>query len=165
MAKLWFSSPAVLLLIVLGGFAPMAHAPSSAAEWGALSTTAIGITGDVTLDTGRITFDDERNFRIGKLRALSPAEIDGMRDLTGSRNISRANLYRIRIPASTTLRNGNTMCGSAATTRMIAAPVPDRGGKLLILVFLSGSQEPFFQGWRDTADSGICGSFSFIQRH
>lgn len=144
--------------------AALLSSPVLAGDWNALSTTAIGITGDVTLDEHRIAFDGERSYRITKIRLLSASELDAMRDLTGSRTATEATLYKINIPARIELRNGNTLCGRAATTRMVAARESVDGQKLLSLIFFSGSKAPFFEGWKDTADSGVCGSFHFLKR-
>jgi hypothetical protein len=136
--------------------------PALTGDWSESSTTAIGITGDVRLEEHRITFDDRRSFRIDRIRALNTAELEALRDMTGARKATAATLYKIRIPAATKLRNGNTLCGNRATTRMIAATYIDLGTKSLTLVFLPGAREPFFQGWKESAGA-ICGSFGFVQ--
>lgn len=140
-----------------------AGSTARATDWTAYSTTAMAITGDVSLDHETITLGGRHKFRIKRVRALSAAELEAMHEFTGSEALAEASLYKIDIPANTKLRNGNTICGRAATTRMIAARKSARGEKQLVLVFFSGSRNPFFEGWRSTVNSGICGSFGFTQ--
>lgn len=131
---------------------------ASAADWSALSTTAIGITGDVRLNERQIIFDDVHAFRVERTRELTAAELEALHDLTGQGGITRANLYKVHIPVSAKLRNGNSLCGRGAATQMIAA---FDGEKQLVLVFFSGPKEPLSPGWKDRTD--ICGSFSFAR--
>jgi len=132
--------------------------------WSALSTTAIGITGDVELGQHEIVIDDVHRYRIQKVRQLVASEVEAAKDLTGERGLSQWLLYTVHIPASTQLNNGNTMCGDQAATRLVMAYGSSAGAKTLSLIFLSGSKEPFRSGWRETTDSGVCGSFSYIRR-
>lgn len=130
-------------------------------HWTAVSTTAMGITGDVEVGPHEIIIDEVHRYRVDKLRNLTPREVEAARKLGFSNAIDGWELYKINISAHAVLKNGNTMCGHLPTTKMIMAQGPGYEGTELALIFLSGSREPFFQGWEKTTDSGVCGGFGY----
>jgi hypothetical protein len=75
------------------------YAPPSIAttHWQAMSTTAMSITGDVTLSGHRITFAN------GEFLDLQPVEQDAA---------SRQTLFRVTQKTNPKLLNGNRICGS-----------------------------------------------------
>jgi len=131
-------------------------------HWTAVSTTAMGITGDVELGEHQLVFDDVHSFHIEKIRRLTAPEVDATKELTGNSDLREWDLYKIDIPASAKLNHGNTMCGKRSTTKVIMAQGQGYGGTELSLIFFSGSEEPFFKGWRES-HTGVCASFGYVR--
>jgi hypothetical protein len=90
----------VLGLVLLGGTA--ASARSGEEEWGALSTTAIAITGDIVLSPTRMR-------TAGAIFPLKlAADLSRFRTSAG---VVGARVLQITRPMNPVLLNGNTLCG------------------------------------------------------
>jgi len=160
-----------LLLLALAGVAINGLAPANATgaqshnrerltDWTAVSTTAMGITGDVQVGEHEMIINETHRYRITKIRNLTAREVGETKELTADSTLQEWVLYKIDIPASTKLNNGNTICGHQSATRVIISRGPAYGAEELSLIFFPGSREPFFEGWRES-QSGVCGSFGY----
>ena len=69
-----------------------------------------------------------------------------------------ANLYRLRVPATTKFLRKNTLCGSEETEWMVTLAA----GKTLRVAFFSGGKMPVLSG--DVANSAeLCGVYSYVR--
>lgn len=115
---------------VLGGHAADAAeaADSAGTKWTAISTTAMGITGDIVLAEDRITFAN------GESLTIAPV------------NDAPAGIFRVDPPQNPVLLQGNTLCGEGparfiVTAREEAASGLDASPILYLKVF-SGENAP-----------------------
>ena len=82
--------------------ATVASGPVRADPYEALSTTAMGITGDIDLDDFGIVFENGERLYFSDL-VSDEIEVDGV--------AKPASVYRIAEPANPGLNGGNTLCG------------------------------------------------------
>lgn len=129
----------------------LAPAISSAAapgveQWTATSSTAMGITGDISLSPDRLV-------AAGKVFPLAVAA--DVRDFGSDRGPQAARILKVTNPMDPVLLNGNRLCG--APVRWIAVYRSDRGKSLNLSVF-SGSAQP-------TGETGsdVCGTFLYTR--
>ena len=135
-------------LSALAGLGAAAMAPgfARAETWEALSTTAMGITGDIEVEEDAIRFDGGKTV----LDLGAATEVD---DFSSDGVPTAATLYRLAIPSDPTLDSGNTLCGAPITYLAILDAGPDiQGGKIL---------DVFSQAAVPTGDDGICASYTY----
>ena len=124
--------------------------------WRALSQTAKGITGDVTITDEKITLNFVP-FTMAPIRVLQPAELAAVfpaEDAGGA-----GSLYRLNVPASTKFLHKNTLCGSEVT-QWLATYVK---GKDLQLAFLSGGKMPELTPEAMNNSTDLCGTYSYVR--
>lgn len=124
----------------------IALAASGVERWTAASTTAIGITGDITLSPTRLT-------AAGRTFPLAVAA--DVKDFTSNTGMQAARILRVTHPSDPILKNGNTLCG--APVRWIAVYRSD-GGKSLNLSAFTGGRQPTGE-----TGSNLCGTFLYTR--
>jgi hypothetical protein len=130
-----------------------AWAAPAGEKWEAVSTTAMGVTGDITFSPDRITFGN------GKSLPLAPS---GTLPAFGAptENVS-ATLYRVTAPADPVLLHGNRLCGGPAAQGVtfivvwkparVASDVDPRS-----MAAFSGDVRPTAAG-----GPGFCGTYNY----
>ncbi|MGA1799097.1 hypothetical protein VH567_09985 [Sphingomonas sp. 4RDLI-65] len=124
-----------------------ASARAGEERWSATSTTAMAITGDITLSPTRL-------MAAGKVFPL--AVVADVTTFGTARGPQAARLLRITKRVNPVLRNGNRLCG-AAPVRWIAVYRSD-AGKMLNLAAFSGARQP-----KGESDAGLCGTFLYAR--
>jgi hypothetical protein len=142
--------PALGLTLLLA--VSCAWAAAAGEHWEAVSTTAMAITGDVTLSPDRITFAN------GKFLALAPAGTAPGFDWSGKKT---ATLYRVTAPADPVLLQGARLCGGHGPqpVTFIAVWKPDLVGSDVDprgMAAFSGSARPGVAG-----GPGFCGTYNY----
>lgn len=109
---------------LLAGCAAPDHAPTPPSRpvvafpepstWQPLSTTALAITGEITLANNQITFANQRTLK------LEPIEQDADSGQT---------LFRVDDPANPELLNGNLLCGSKPVDYLVVQVSDDVPGQ------------------------------------
>ncbi len=138
----------IRVAITLALLAPgMAHAEWQE-RWTATSTTAMSITGDVTLLSDRMVFATGKSLPISKVKNITFTDDIG--------EVGPATIYKVTSPADPILLNGNQLCGKAVTYVVIWRPKPfvPRGPAERALAAYSGS-EP------GTTANDSCGTFRY----
>lgn len=135
----------------------MAAAAQDNGYWKAMSTTARGITGDISISGERLSIGFSV-YTIADIRPLTVEESTTLfnieADSTGS-----GKLYRLNIPAKKTFLHKNVMCGAEDTQWMATFA----SGKTLQVAFLSGSKMPTFTPEALANSDGLCGTFSYTR--
>lgn len=100
---------ACLIAIVVGS-APLAFSqtPPAARHWTAYSRTASDITGDITLSSTQIVFQNGVSFMLSPVAGNTDINLETY-GLTGP-----VHLFRVDDPRAVHLLNGNTLCGAMA---------------------------------------------------
>ncbi|WP_152046321.1 hypothetical protein [Aureimonas psammosilenae] len=122
---------------------PAAAAPA-AEKWSATSTTAMSITGDITLSPTQLK-------AAGKTWPLKVA--GDTRTFGTDRGPQRARILEVVKPSNPKLLNGNTLC--AAPVRWIVVYQSDAGSTLHLAAFTGSSRPTGEDG------PGLCGTFLF----
>lgn len=125
--------------------ATVASASPGTERWSATSSTAMAITGDISLSPTRLVMAG------GRVLPLT-VDSDTKRFTTPTGN-QAARLLRVTRPANPTLRNGNRLCG--APVRWIAVYRSNQGRDLNLAAF-SGTARPTGE-----AGTGLCGTFLY----
>jgi len=129
-------------------------------NWTAVSTTAMGITGDVRMTAESITFDDRVTFRWRALGEIAP-QPQGM----GMDNFERFTVYELIDPKPRAIKSGVHLCGWPKYQKNIPLPryiaVSAYTGNLsdqLGIVVTSGKTPP-----KDVlyVKGDFCGSFGY----
>ena len=124
--------------------------------WRASNQNAKAITGDVGLSRDKLTINFVA-FSIAEIRALEATEKSAVFGAEDS-GAGVANLYRLRVPATTKFLRKNTLCGSEETEWMVTLAA----GKTLRVAFFSGGKMPVLSG--DVANSAeLCGVYSYVR--
>jgi hypothetical protein len=140
MKKMHF--PACLAFVAAGVFtAPFAFARDGD-HYGAVSNTAMSVTGDVWLDDFSITFENDESLEFSDLVA-DHFRVDGKR--------VPASVYRVKTPADPELQNGNTLCGAGDVSYVASWGVGD--GMTAIAVF-TGNRPP-------KSDQDMCALYTY----
>lgn len=125
--------------------------------WRAASSTAIGITGDVSLSESRLTINFA-SFTIAQIRELTPTEVSAAFDgETGK--AGTGNLYRLSIPVTKQFRHKNTLCGAEETQWMVSYAT----GRDLRIAFFSGASLPVLTAEAVVNSTSLCGTFSYTR--
>ncbi len=159
---------AASLFAILAGIAP---APAPAAPgipvtgWTATSTTSMSITGDLSISPGRIAFAG-KTFPLRDPQVLRGARLANalkIPSLVAPAGAS-ATLYETSIPATVTLRGGNTLCGSNATARwmlFVRSPAsPGHKAELHVGVF-SNATAPNLDPKAIANSRSFCGTYFY----
>ena len=113
-------------------------AVAAGAKWTAASTTAMAITGDITVEPDRVTFGNGRSI--------------GLKPVAGE-----ARLFTIEPPENPQLLNGNFICSTAKPPAFIA--LESEGGEHYLLAF-DGPGVPKLAA--DPLDqTGVCALFTY----
>ena len=149
-----------LALAAAAAAASLLAAPLAAQDmgyWRAVSNTAKGTTGDITMSPMRVIIDFS-GFTIAQIRALKPEEWRILFDIDPSIPGS-GNIYRLDIPASKHFLHKNTLCGSEDTQWMVTYVE----GTALHVAFFSGAAMPVLTGEALSNSSDVCGIFSYAR--
>jgi hypothetical protein len=133
------------LIVALSATTASATAATGTERWSATSSTAMAITGDISLSPTRLVMAG------GRVLSLT-VDSDTKRFTTPTGN-QAARLLRVTRPANPTLLNGNTLCG--APVRWIAVYRSNHGRDLNLAAF-SGAARPTGE-----AGPGLCGTFLY----
>jgi len=127
-----------------------AAAEAEAEHWGAMSKTAMSITGDIVIDGDRLTFAG------GKSIALQPYEMARKGDWAASGEEIAGDVFKVAPPSSLKLKRGKPLCAQPATYVVLWT---FGEGELTLNVY-SGAAAPI--GIPD-ADA-LCGTYSYELR-
>ena len=134
----------------------LAAAQQERGYWRAVSTTARGVTGDVSLSDLKVTINFA-SFTIAQIRDLKPAEASAAFGETGAGG--SGNLYRLSIPADKKFLHKNTLCGSDGTQWMVTYAA----GRNLQIAFYSGESIPVFTPEAIANATNLCGTYSYAR--
>ena len=123
--------------------------------WGAVSSNARSITGDVELANEKISIDFV-SFTMARIRSLDKAELSAAFDADSNAN-GTGSLYRLQVPAARKFLHKNSLCGSEDTEWMATYV----RGNSLQLAFFSGEKPPVFTLDALANSSDACGVFSY----
>ena len=150
-------APLLWVGIVLGVSGSFAARAQERGYWRAVSSTAMSITGDVTLSESKLTINFS-SFTIAQIRSLKPAEIsaafDGQSGTDGT-----GNLYRLSIPAEKQFRRHNTLCGSEETQWLVTYAA----GRSLQIAFFSSPSMPLLTPEAVANSTNLCGTYSYMR--
>jgi|SRR6478735_668191 hypothetical protein len=121
--------------------------------WEPASTTAMAITGRITLAPDRITFGNRASLPLEPAGEVPNFMADGQR--------VTATLYRVTEPANPVLLRGSRLCGNGRPIRTIVVWQPPPIGSAAAsqgrsLAAFSGQAMP-----KGTEDAGNCGTFFY----
>lgn len=134
------------VLVLAAALAPPAAGAPGVERWTAVSTTAMAITGDITLSPQKLV-------AAGKTFPLTvAADVTAFGTATGPK---AARILKVTVPADPVLLHGNTLCGSPI--RWIVVYRGD-GGKELNLAASGGDAMPMAE-----SDRGVCGTFLYAR--
>jgi hypothetical protein len=123
--------------------------------WGAVSSNARSITGDVELSNEKISIDFV-SFTMARIRSLDKAELSAAFD-ADSNAPGTGSIYRLQVPFSRKFLHKNTLCGAEDTQWMATYVL----GHSLQLAFFSGDKPPVFTLDALANSSDACGVFSY----
>lgn len=124
--------------------------------WHAESSTAMGVTGDVTLSERKI-FLGMVGFTIAEIRTLTPAEMGAVFSGESTTAGASGHLYRLSIAAEKRFLHKNTMCGGDETQWMVTLAQ----GKSLQLAFFSGTAMPVLTAEAVATTTSLCGTYGY----
>ena len=145
------------VVLMCGVVCSAAGAVQDKGYWRAASSTALGITGDVSLSETKLTINFA-SFTIAQIRELQPAEVSAMFDGQTGKDGS-GSLYRLSIPAAKQFRRHNTLCGSEDTQWMVTFAT----GRELRVAFFSGTSMPVLTVDAVSNSTSLCGTFSYVR--
>ena len=142
------------IAILLAALATPARASPGIEHWAATSTTAIGITGDITLSPDRLAMAGR------SLPLARAADRPAFRHDSGT---SPARILRVTRPADPVLLHGNRMCGGlagkSAPVRWIAVWRETMFSQTgLEMAVFSSIEQPTGEG-----SPGLCGTFLYTR--
>ena len=128
-------------------------------KWIAGSTTAMAITGNVTLASNTIIMS-HKQFAITLVREIDKRQLyDVGQILDFGQAVPSARLYKTLVTGMSRLMNGNTICGPNEDARwMLVAETPG----YLTLAFFSGEREPNLDYNVVRVSHYLCGTYSYI---
>ena len=142
-----------LILMLVGS---LWSAAQEKGYWLAASSTAVAITGNVSISDTKITINYTAKYTIAPIRRLTPAEISAAFNADASAG-NTGNLYSLSIPAAQRFLHHNTLCGTDDTQWMATYVV----GKDLQLAFFSGASMPVLTPEAMANSTNLCGIFSY----
>ncbi|HLY58708.1 MAG TPA: hypothetical protein VKS60_24305 [Stellaceae bacterium] len=135
--------------------------PAESGHWIALSRTAVAIMGDIDWTDQGIRLG-HAEYATSLVRDLNAGDLALVGNLLDDDHPIAGRLYRTAIPGALRLVDGNTICGGAAATWLIA--ITETGSSTergeLGLAFFKGDREPDFQTLG--ASRFICGTFRYF---
>jgi hypothetical protein len=135
--------------------------PSSSAQekgtWRAASSTAMSITGDLTISEDKISINFTA-FPMAQIRKLESAEAVAAFN-ADSPTAGSGNLYRLSVPAAKRFLHHNTLCGTEVTQWMATYVV----GRDLQVAFFSGAKMPVFTPEALANSTDLCCTFSYVR--
>lgn len=146
-------------LILAAGVAAVqsGHAQAAATKWGAISTTAMSITGDVAMSPTGLTMAGTE-YPLTHVATVPAQQRAGIGQFIAVTEPTGADLYRIKIPGTRKLHNGNTMCGGKDVTWLLAV---SGSGPTLALAFFSSAAQPSLDGNALGNSTAVCGTFTY----
>jgi hypothetical protein len=128
-------------------------------KWVAASTTALSITGDVTLTPHKIVMS-HKEFPLTPAREIDKQRLyDVGQILDYGQAPPSARLYKTRISGRSHLVNGNTICGPNEDARWVLVVESNDN---LSLAFFSGESEPNLDYHVVRVSYYLCGTYSYI---
>jgi hypothetical protein len=130
-------------------------------KWTAMSTTAMGVTGDI-IETAHEFVIGNQHLKLTPVRRLENEELaDAAELLNATLNPdTRGALYKTFLAPNTRLQGGNSICGRNATSWIVALRTTDnRGGINLDLAFFSGKLTPDLSPSAINASRELCGTY------
>jgi len=141
------------LLLVSIFILPLSLAAQEKGVWGAASSNAKSITGDIAIADTKLTIS-LLTFPLAQIRELQPAELAAAFDADPG---GTGHLYRIGIAAAQRFLHKNTLCGTEDTEWM-ATWIQ---GKTLHVAFFSNPKPPVFTFESLNNSPDLCGSFIY----
>lgn len=123
--------------------------------WKAVSTTARGVTGDISLSDEKLTMYYSP-IVIAEIRPLTPEESAAVFDLQPGTEAT-GKLYRLNVPAKKTFLHRNTLCGAEDTQWFLTFV----SGKTLQTAFFSGGTMPTLTREAVGNTTSLCGTYSY----
>ncbi len=136
---------------------PLSSSAQDNGNWRAASSTAIAITGDLTISEDKISINFAA-FPMAQIRKLEPAEAVAAFNADSSARGS-GNLYRLSVPAAKRFLHHNTLCGTEVTQWMATYVV----GRDLQVAFFSGAKMPVLTSEALANSTDLCGTFSYAR--
>ena len=125
--------------------------------WRAASTTAKGVTGDVSFSETKITLNFS-SFTIAQIRTLEPTEAQALFSADPTSG-GTGNLYHLEIPSDKRFLHHNTLCGSEETQWAITYVT----GRSLQMAFFSGPSIPTLTPDAISSSALLCGTYSYVR--
>jgi hypothetical protein len=130
-------------------------------KWTAMSTTAMGITGDI-IETKDQLVIQHQHLKLTPVRKLEGRDLGYSAKLLYAtlNNETRGELYKTYLPANAHLQGTNTLCGRNATSWIVVLHTVDRNGGInLDLAFFSGSEQPDLTPAAISNSRELCSTF------
>jgi hypothetical protein len=147
---------AVLRVVAFAALMAASSAPAASVneQWKAVSTTAISITGDITISASRVTFGNGTSLPLAAAGKVPDFKIDVGKPVS-------ATLFRVTAPDDPVLLSGHRLCGGEpphpVTFIAVWRPAHLRGGvDLRTIAAFSGGERP-----TRAAGSDFCGTYIF----
>ncbi|MGA7157311.1 MAG: hypothetical protein WBY53_10710 [Acidobacteriaceae bacterium] len=131
----------------------IAQAPETG-YWRAAGNTAKSITGDVALNSQKISINFHA-YWIAQIRALTPAELSAA--FSADPGVGSGNLYRLSVPGDQRMQHKNTLCGGEDVQWLATYT----NGRSLQLAFFSTSHMPVLTPDALTNATNLCGVFEY----
>ena len=127
--------------------------PDAGVHWAAGSSTAMAITGDITLSPSQVQFQNGAALRIQYV-----ADVPGFTPSGDPTTALPAQLFRLTDGANPSLLQGNTLCGPQPPTYLISQTRTLAGQPWLDLMLLLGDAPP------DPASyaTRLCATFGYV---
>jgi hypothetical protein len=152
----------IAIAIVVGlAMSAQTRAQSGAQNWTAMSNTAMSITGDIELSPSALTLAGE-SYPLVLVQNIAAPQLAAAGEIVAMGQPTAASLYKLTIPATTKLVNGNTICGPNAANwllTVIGTSPPVQTDQMLSLAFFSGSGQPDLAS--ASSSTSLCGTFSY----
>jgi hypothetical protein len=126
-------------------------------KWVAASTTAMSITGDIRISSGKLAMVG-RHYPLTLVRNIDAEHLIDAGKIVDETKPTGARLYRTKIPARAKLVNGNTICGPKGANWLLAVT---QNAHSLSLAFFSGDGEPNLATASESTE--LCGTFGYFR--
>jgi len=126
-------------------------------KWIAGSTTAMSITGDIKISSGKLTMVG-RDYPLTLVKDIGAGQLGDAGKIVDETKPSGASLYRTKVPARVKLVKGNTICGPKDANWLL---VVTQDAHSLSLAFFSGDGEPNIATASDSTE--LCGTFGYFR--
>src|SRR5208282_1941259 len=126
-------------------------------KWIAGSTTAMSITGDIKISSGKLTMV-ARDYPLTLVRDIDAEHLRDAGKIVDETKPTEARLYKTKVPARAKLVRGNTICGPKDANWLL---VVTQEAHSLSLAFFSGDGEPNIATASDSTE--LCGTFGYFR--